>query len=133
MISGPELSRIVAEVENKLCDVSNSSSKRHEQVPHVQMIRWLGLRCQVHCIYIWRMGDLLATKVTCIMKLLNVWCQLSNYIKHILHFVGDKIVGNSNSVITGWIARNSFFSSIVTFKVNVLSHTLLKKRLSSLS
>ena len=39
MISGPELSRIVAEVENKLCDVSNSSSKRHEQVPHVQMIR----------------------------------------------------------------------------------------------
>ena len=37
MIAGPELSRIVAEFEDTVCDVSASSSKHHEQVPHFQM------------------------------------------------------------------------------------------------
>ena len=37
MITGPELSRIVTEFEDTVCDVSASSSKHHEQVPHFQM------------------------------------------------------------------------------------------------
>ena len=37
MIAGPELSRVVSEFEDTLCDASTSSSKHHEQTPHVQI------------------------------------------------------------------------------------------------
>lgn len=36
MIAGPELSRVVNEFEDTLCNIS-ASSRHHDQVPHVQM------------------------------------------------------------------------------------------------
>ena len=116
-----------------MCDVSASSSKHHEQVPHFQMtfakdvkslvatFEELGnpfLECSKELV-------VLDTKVIMHDKAMeSVMSAKQLGIKQYSVFVTDRIVSNSNTAITDTITKITFLYSIAMFKENILSYTL---------
>ena len=116
MIAGPELSRIVAEFEDTVCDVSTSSSKHHEQVPHVQMTfakdvkSLVGTFEELENPFLECSKELvvLDTKVVMHDKAVeSVMSAKQLGIKQYRAFVDDRIVSNSNAAITDTITKNN--------------------------
>ena len=116
MIGGPELSRLVTEFEDALCDVSDSSSKHHEQVPHIQMTFAKDVKSLV--VTFEELGNpflecskelvVLDTKIIMHDKAIeSVMSAKQLGIEQYHAFVADRIVSNNNTAITDTLSKNS--------------------------
>ena len=133
MIAGPELSRVVTEFEDTLCDVSPSSNKHHEQVPHVQMTFAKDVKSLV--VTFEELGNpfleyskelvVLDTKIIMHDKAIqSVMSAKQLGIEQYHAFVADRIISNNNAAITDTLSKNSLplFHSHVQNE-NSKSHT----------
>ena len=116
MIAGPELSRVVTEFEDTLCDVSPSSNKHHEQVPHVQMTFAKDVKSLV--VTFEELGNpfleyskelvVLDTKIIMHDKAVqSVMSAKQLGIEQYHAFVADRIISNNNAAITDTLSKNS--------------------------
>ena len=116
MIAVPELSRVVTEFEDTLCDVSPSSNKHHEQVPHVQMTFAKDVKSLV--VTFEELGNpfleyskelvVLNTKIIMHDKAVqSVMSAKQLGIEQYHVFVADRIISNNNAAITDTLSKNS--------------------------
>ena len=116
MIAGPELSRVVTEFEDTLCDVSPSSNKHHEQVPHVQTTFAKDIKSLV--VTFEELGNpfleyskelvVLDTKIIMHDKAVqSVMSAKQLGIEQYHAFVADRIISNNNAAITDTLSKNS--------------------------
>ena len=133
MIAGPELSRVVTKFEDTLSDVSPSSNKHHEQVPHVQTTFAKDVKSLVATFeelgnpFLEYSKELFVIDTKIIMHDKAVQSVMSAKqlgIEQYHAFVADRIISNNNAAITDTLSKIAFLYFTAMFKTKILSHTL---------
>ena len=116
MIAGPELSRVVSEFEDTLCDASTSSSKHHEQTPHVQITFAKDVKSLVVTFeelgnpFLECSKELFVPDTKIIMNdkaKESVMSAEQLGIEQYHNFIADRIVSNNNEAITDTLSKTS--------------------------